>query len=59
AAIERCLNSTPFHRFKPEQVRDTLCLHRGIPLGVLKTVAAQQLSQSLRPDAPNSVRYPG
>ena len=42
----------PFHLFKLEQLRRTLCWHRGAPMGLRKTVAAQQVSQSLCPDAP-------
>jgi hypothetical protein len=58
-AVEGRFNPTAFHSFKSEQVRDTLCWHRGVPLGVPKIVAAQQLSQSPGPDAPNLCEISG
>jgi hypothetical protein len=51
AAIETGHHRTPLNRFKFEQLRATLRLHRGISLDQSKIVAAQQFSQSPRPDA--------
>jgi hypothetical protein len=51
-AVEPGHHRAPFNRFKFEQLRRTLCLHRGAPRIVGKTVAAQRFSQIRSPDAP-------
>jgi hypothetical protein len=51
-AIRSGHHRTPFNRFKLEQLWRTLCLHRGTPWIVEKTIAAQRFSQVRSSDAP-------
>ena len=58
-AVERRFDTAPVHRFKSEQVRDTLCPHRSTSLGVRRSLLQNNFLRARAPMHPTSVRYPG
>ena len=58
-AVKRCLNAPALNACKSEQIRDTLCWHRGDPPSQLKFLLQQSLSLIRGPDALLRVRNPG
>jgi len=59
AAVERRLDATPFYRFKREEFRATLCLHRGNPWTRDKSLLHNNFLRVRAPMHLTSLRNPG
>jgi len=59
AAVEAGHHRTPINRFKFEQLRGTLCLHRGIPLDPVKSCLQNNFARFAAPMHCLRLRNPG